>query len=136
MFRYVSALMLVCAASFSFATKSERIAFASVERCLAPVEVAHGAIDLAFCEDLLASATLRPEFHTEVAKRVARVRAERADTSIARAHLESAMTMDPLDVSLSEDFAGLETRHAQFASAWQSADGASRQIVADLNAND
>lgn len=136
MFRYVSALMLVCAASFSFATKSERAAFASVERCLAPVEIAHGAIDLAFCEDLLASATLRPEFHTEVAKRVARVRAERADMSIARAHLETAMTMDPLDESLPEDFAGLEARHAQFVSAWQGVDGTSHRIVANLNAND
>ena len=136
MFRYLPALMLVCAVSLSFVTKSERFAYASAERCLVPVEIAHGAIDLAFCEDLLASATLRPEFHVAVAKRVARVRAERADTLMAKVHLSEALAIDPLDKGLSQDFANSDTRHAQFVSAWQSRGVGSPQVVATLSGDD
>ncbi len=136
MFRYVSALILFCAVSLSLATTSERLAFASVERCLAPVELAHGAIDLAFCEDLLASASMRPEVHKEVAKRVARVRAERAEILIARTYLAEAMAMDPLDASLPVEYAELGMRHAQFVSAWQGDGVGSPKILATLASND
>ena len=136
MFRYVLALILFCAVSLSFVTGSERVTYASAKRCLAPVEIAHGAIDLVFCEDLLASASLRPEVHKEVAKRVARVRAERADTLMARAYLAEAMAIDPLDESLPVEYAELGTRHAQFVDAWQSQGVGSPKLVATLAAND
>lgn len=123
----------VFAATMTVADGSARMAS---ERCIVPMELAHGGIDLAFCEDLADSALLRPEYQARVLRRIAQVHAERANTGSARERLRSALAVDPLRHDVRLDYADITKQHKRFAASFATPKPSIERQVAGLNAND
>ena len=105
------------------------------ERCSVPMAPAHGGIDLSFCEDLAASALLRPELQIKVLRRIEQVHAERANTATAREYLRNAMSFGPLDRNVRRQYAEITKQHTRFTMAFVSAETAIERQVAGLSAD-
>ncbi len=136
MFRYGAMSFLAGAVFAVTMTASDGFERMTSERCIAPMELAHGGIDLAFCEDLAASALLRPEYQVRVLRRIAQVHAERADTGSARQHLRSALAVDPLRHDVRRDYADIIKQHKRFAASFAAPKPSTERQVAGLDTND
>ena len=136
MFRYGAMSFLAGAVFAAAMTASDGSTRMTSDRCIVPMELAHGGIDLAYCEDLAASALLRPEYQVRVLRRIAQVHAERADTGSARERLRSALAVDPLRHDVRRDYADINRQHKRFAAAFVMPKPAIERQVAGLNTDD
>ena len=136
MFRFGALSFLAGAVFAATMTASDHPVRMTSERCIVPMELAHGGIDLAYCEDLAASALLRPEYQVRVLRRIARIHAERANTDAARKHLRRAMAADPLIQGVRREYADIANQHKRFAAAFVPPKPLIERQVAGLNTND